>query len=674
MRPVVLAFALALSAAAQPDAGALLAAGDTTAAVEAVRAGFEARPDDAALRSVALRLDLAGRSRTVQRLPRPLRQRHVVARARELLALAPTDTVALRVLASDATWTALGWHDRVTLGHISSPYGAFVSAEEVRARQAYSQVRTEQRRAMAPDLDRSERAAEAHLEAVGYLDTWLGADPSAPEAYRLAATLAVLTREWAGLARLAARFGAASDDPRADLYAGLAAYRLGDAAASEAAFARAVAGLSEAEAARLTDVRALLTTDRRAAYDAAPDAVADSFWTTTDPRLLSEANERRAEHRARVVEADLMFGRSADNLFAPVAQRGAETSQGQVWVRYGRPAETVRFLADENAVQIYGERDNRFAIWDYPDFQFVFDDPSSSGVYRTYSPPASAFGSTSSAARDDFVAQDARMQRDDPQRTQDAPETALDVPMLASRFRAPGGGTDVIVGWGVPLDSVAAPVRTGAFAVARGAVVDRAVAERMGLGSGRITRAGGAAVWAEGAAVRVAGSGEVRAEVEGDGGRAHGAASVPVEPLPGGFGVSDLLLALSVDDDGGGPVVRDGLGIVPAPRAAFPTTDPVYVVLEAYGLGLEDGRTRYTVEATLRPQARRGGLLGRLFGRGRGPGVSVRTEGAGSRADETLSFFVDVRQQPAGAYTLRVEVRDETTGATAAAERAVTLE
>ena len=121
-------------------------------------------------------------------------------------------------------------------------------------------------------------------------------------------------------------------------------------------------------------------------------------------------------------------------------------------------------------------------------------------------------------------------------------------------------------------------------------------------------------------------------------------------------------------------VVRDGLGIVPAPRAAFATTDPVYVVLEAYGLAMDEGRTRTTVEATLRPVARRGGLLGRLFGRGQGPGVSVTTEASGSRADEVVSFFIDVLDQDPGRYTLTVTVEDVVAGRSASAQREVMLE
>ncbi len=654
------------------EAEALLAAGDSSAAYRVVRDGLGDAPDDAALRHLKLALELRGHGRLVQALPRPAKQAHFVGSARRLLQRAPADTLALRVLAEDHVWTALNWHDRAALGHIKTIYGRFVSEEEVNARQGRGRFSTSHRQAMAPDLDRSGRARDAHEEATALLDRWFAVDPGAARAHQLAASLAVVTENWAGLDALAGRFRAASDHVGADLHTGLARYRLGDAAGAEAAFDRAFARMTPAQRARYDNVRMLLPLGRRAAYDADPEAVADSFWTASDPRFLTEANERRAEHRARVVEADLLFGLAAGDLFTDVPRRGAETDQGQIWVRYGRPSESIRFVSDDDATPVY-EFNLLHGVWDYPDFQFVFDDPERDGQFRTYSPPAFAFSATRSAVHDDFVAQDAQMQRDDPQRTQVAPETALDVPMLASRFRSPDGGTDVVVGFGVPVGGAEVPVRTGVFALA-GGVLSRVVDDRDELADGRVLRSGGEPVWSGAATVRLPGAGEVRVEVEGAGGTARGTATEAVEPLPGGFGVSDLLLALSVDDDGRGLVVRDGLGIVPAPRAAFATADPVYVVLEVYGLGLEDGRTRTTVEATLRPQARRGGLLGRVFGRGQGPGVSVRTEASGSTPDELVSFFVDVRDQDPGRYTLSVTVADETTGATASAEREVVLE
>ena len=667
---------------------ARLAAGDTSRAYRAVRDADRRGEADAAALRLRLRLELAGYG--VGGLPRFLRHQQIVEVARSLRERAPADTLALRVLLDDAVWTVLDWHDRVLLTPVQIPgrgapidggsgridRGAVVSQAEIDGRLARSRFDPEAREAISPDVDASGPARGAREDALGLAEAWLAADAAAPQAYRGALTLAVLDGAWDDALALARRFQAASDDARADLYAGLALYRLGRAADAEAAFDHALARLSPEARARIEDVRPLLPDSAQAAYAADSEAAAQAFWSQADPRLLTPENERRAEHVARVVEADLLFGMRDEDLFTTTPRRGAETEQGRIWVRYGRPARAVRFRTSDNSIQMYGERDDvTFAAWEYDDFRFVFDDPDRDGAFRTYSPPARAFATSQTAAYDDYVAQDRRMRRDDPERTQVAPVVALDVPLLVSRFRAPGGGTDVVVGFGVPLVSDAVPpVSTGAFALADGAVVSRVVETRRQLASGRVVRAGGGPVWAEAAHVRLPGAGAVRVEVEAAEGAAWGTATERVEPLAGGFGVSDLLLATSVDDEGRGPVVRDGLGIVPAPRAAFPTTDPVYVVLEAYGLGLENGRTRYTVEAALRPEARRGGLLGRLFGRGQGPGVSVRTEATGTRADDLVSFFVDVRDQAPGRYTLTVTVADATTGRTASATREVVLE
>ncbi len=650
-------------------ARALLAAGDSSAAYDAVRRALRDAPDDPALNHLRLRLELAGHY--VGGLPRPFRHQQLVDVATRLRRAAPDDTLALRVLADDAVVTVLQWNDRVDFVDVSSPYGDFVGPSEIRTRMAQTRFDVDQRTAMGGLLDRSRRAERAREDLADLVRDWVAADPSAVPAYTAAATVAAVDQEWTALLDLAGRFGTATDDPRADLYAGLAHFRLGDLTAAGAAFDRALARLGPAARARFDDVRSLLPVDRRDAYDADPEAVGAAFWAEADPRLLTERSERQIEHRARVVEADLLFGRNVGDLFERPPGPGAETEQGALWVRYGRPVQALSFSPGEFDVAAYG--DQNFRVWDYDDdLQFVFDDPERDGVFRRYSPPASAFATSPSAQNDDFVMRDEALQRTDPERTQVSP--TFEVAALASRFRAPGGGTDVIVAWGVPVDSVAAPLRTGAFARVDGAVVDRAVQEHERLAAGRIVRSGGGPVWVEAAGVRMRDAGEVRVEAEGNGGTAWGAATEPIQPLAGGFGVSDLLLATSVDDEGRGPVARGGLGIVPTPRAAFPTTDPVYVVLEAYGLGLEDGRTRYTVEATLRPEARRGGLLGLIFGRGQGPGVSVRTEASGSRPDDLVSFFVDVRDQDPGEYTLTVTVADETSGASASAERRVTLE
>ena len=686
-RPMRFALLFALLASATPAlaqsalvrAEARLAAGDSSGAhsllYSALRDADDDTPDRAALMRLRLRLELAGIG--MGSVPRPFRHQQIVDGAARLLRLAPADTLALRVLVDDAVWTVLQWHDRVRFGDVSSPYGAFISPAEIASRMSTSRFDMDDRAAMGPPLERDGRARDARRDAARWLDTWRTVDPASSAAAQAAATLDVVARDWAGLLALAEAWSAASSDPRADLYAGLAHHHLGDAEAAGVAFDRALPRLVPAARARFEDVRPLLPLDEREAYDADPAGTAARFWAETDPRLLTERSERRVEHRARVVEADLRFGRSVGTLWEPPGP-GADTEQGVLWVRYGPPRRAMSFTPSEFGVAAYG--DDNFRVWDYEDFQFVFDDPERDGAFRTYSPPAVAFsGPGASARRDDFVMRDRAMQRTDPQRSQDLP--TAEVPVLVSRFRAPGGGTEVVVGFGVPVSEMPPPVRTGAFALTDGQVMDRAVQERDRLAAGRIVRSGGEAVWAEAATLRLSGPGTVRVEAEAAGGTPRGAADVAIEPLADGvagadfrFGLSDLLLATSVDDEGRGPVVRDGLGIVPAPRAAFATTDPVYVVLEAYGLAMDEGRTRTTVEATLRPVARRGGLLGRLFGRGQGPGVSVTTEASGVRADEVVSFFIDIRDQDPGRYTLTVTVEDVVAGRSASAQREVVLE
>ena len=52
----------------------------------------------------------------------------------------------------------------------------------------------------------------------------------------------------------------------------------------------------------------------------------------------------------------------------------------------------------------------------------------------------------------------------------------------------------------------------------------------------------------------------------------------------------------------------------------------------------------------------------------------VTTEASGVRADEVVSFFIDIRDQDPGRYTLTVTVEDAVAGRSASAQREVVLE
>ncbi|MEM1116951.1 MAG: GWxTD domain-containing protein, partial [Bacteroidota bacterium] len=574
-------------------------------------------------------------------------------------------------LLDDAAQTAVTYRDRVSETDFSAQ---FVSVREVRSRLSRSRFDLDQRGEIATPLDASAASAEAADDARDHAAALAEAGALSPIAGRFALAAAVARSDWEAVRRLGATLGPV-DPARARLAEGLALHRLGDAEAAAAAFEAALAALPEAEAARLLDLTPLLTPDEQAAYRADPAAVAEAFWAREDPRRLTDANERRAEHLARTVEADVLFGRTAGDLFTDRPLRGAQTEPGRIWIRYGRPLRSASFTLSTDDVPAYaedlfGQQTPPYAVWEYDGFRFVFDDPNFVSDYRTYSPPAAAFSSRrygTAVQNDDYVAQDRRMQRDDPAQTQVRPD--VEVPVLVSRFRRSDGSTEAVVAYGAAVEDLE-DAEAGVFALADGATVAQAPG-RLG-GGGRTLRTEAGALATGAATVPLAGADALRAEVAvGD---TWGASDVPVEPLGGGFGLSDLLLAASVDEGTGGSVVRDGLSITPVPLGVFRVGDPVHVYVEAYGLAVEDGRTRYTVEASLVPAARRGGLIGRIFGRGQRPAVSVAADEEGSRATEAAHRVIDTADQRPGTYTLRLTVTDRATGEAASAERVVTLE
>ena len=678
MRYVILLFMLTTSTSAQnralDRARAALAAGDSSRAHALVRDEARRGTDNAEVWRLRLQLELAGQG--LVGVPRSFRHQQFVDDARAILRRAPQDTFALRVLTRDAVWNVLTYDDRrspvvfqnpglaepsrnsrIGANDVTQSLVVGMDEETFRRAQTVSDFDIERREELAPSTYLSGRAESAMARALEYLETWLAADLGSPSAYAEALRLAVTAQSWDGALILARAFQASSLDPRADLYAGLAHYRLGDAETAERVFERALARMTPAARTRFEAIDVLLRTEDQTAYAADPQGVTELFWAQTDPRLLTPVHERRVEHRARVVEADLLFSILSQDLFTITPPRGAETIQGQVWIRYGRPVRAASYS---------GLGPGTVAVWEYPTFRYVFDDQWRNGEFALYSP-----GASDATGRDDYVIQDRVLRRESPQQTQFGAQDLIGVPTLVSRFRAADGGTEVVVAFGVPAD-LPGPVETGVFAIGLKGVLQRVVETRQTLNAGRVV--GG--LWSDAATVAVRGGERIQVELELSEGTVRGRVLEEVAPLlrSGGLAVSDLLLATSIDDDGNGPVVRDGIGIVPAARAVFAAADPIYVYLEAYGLGLDAGRSRYTVEATLTPEARRGGLVGRIFGRGQGPGVSVRTEAEGSRSTDSVSFFVDVRDQEPGAYTLRVEVADTVTGQTAAAERRVVLE
>ncbi len=127
------------------------------------------------------------------------------------------------------------------------------------------------------------------------------------------------------------------DRPEASLYRGLVLHVAGREEQAEAAFEDALARLPEYERDALLDLGPILRKDRAEAYAALDDTTRArserAYWRLNDPIYLTETNERRLEHLARVAYADLRFSEPATGV------RGWETDRGVIFIRYGPPTE-----------------------------------------------------------------------------------------------------------------------------------------------------------------------------------------------------------------------------------------------------------------------------------------------------------------------------------------------
>ncbi|MXX98196.1 MAG: hypothetical protein F4065_06800 [Rhodothermaceae bacterium] len=140
-----------------------------------------------------------------------------------------------------------------------------------------------------------------------------------------------------------------------------------------------------------------------------------------------------------------------------------------------------------------------------------------------------------------------------------------------------------------------------------------------------------------------------------------------------GVTLSDIMLAYSVEQvendvsPTANEILRKDHSILPAPRNVFLTEWPVYLYFEIYGLALDGrGKTNFDVEVTLEPVNTDRGLrraVKGIFRRNRHrKGVSVSYKESGSQSEELLYQILDISDQKEGLYMLTLVVRDNETG------------
>ncbi len=551
-----------------------------------------------------------------------------------------------------------------------------------------------------------ERANDAYETAIGHLRAALEADPRRRPVYDHIVRLAVLSGDYAALAPdLNEMYVQFPDDPEMWLYLGMMNQRLGQYEAADVAFRNAIERMDPETSEAFTDLRMILPPDEWAAYEADPETFARRYWTSRDPRFLNTVNERRSEHYARLVTADLLY--RSDDLDLP----GWDTDRGRLHVRYGLPQRDILIVSGFGSIlEQFGDRNeayfneqvdvaNRFNVWDYGDFQLVFEDPNRNGEFVLYSPPADLY-SLATAGRQvydmDYVMQARERVREEPERYAfESPGRQVQLPYRVAAFRGDGGQTDLYVNYGIPLDrqgptesetreDVDLVIRTGAFLISdtRDLLVERR-RTIYGLRGAQIVSFNETDLWTSTEPMTTRpGEHEVSLEFEtaSGGTSAVQRRSLDVRDFSGdALQLSDILLAYYVeesDDEQPGRILRDGISVQPAPWGVFGVGDPIYLFFEIYNLGLEGDRTDYEVEAQLAPKDNSRGLrrlARRLFG-GRDRGVATGVEYQGGETTAAEYLILDAADQEPGLYTLTVTVRDNVTGRTTSEETDLLLE
>lgn len=551
-----------------------------------------------------------------------------------------------------------------------------------------------------------ERAQRSYDRAIGHLRQAIDSDPRRRPVYDHLVRLVALSGEYEdALPLLREMYVQFPEDPVMWLYLGTVNHRIGDDEAADVAFRNAVERMDDETREAFTDLTLILPPDEWGDFRADPEAFSRRYWTSRDPRYLNTANERRSEHYARLVTADLLY--RSEDLDLP----GWKTERGELHVRYGLPRTDVVIEGEFGlVVEQFDGRDesfaddpfqavNRFNVWDYGDFRLVFEDPLRNGRFRLYSPPADVFGLSSARnpQRMDFVQIAQDRIRETPERyTFEAPGRQVQLPYRVTAFKGQGGQTDFYVNYGIPVEAdagaagatqpdVDVAIRTGAFLI--GPSRDLQVERRRtlyGLRGAQIVRFQQTSLWTSTEAMAAEpGDYQVSLEFETASGQTSAVQRREVE-VPSFTGdrlqLSDILLAYDVQEADGpqpGRVFRDGLSAQPAPWGVFGNAEPIFLFFEVYGLDLQNGQSDFEVEARLVPKDTSSGLARvarRIFG-GRDRGVSASTEAQGSSTDEPAQYLIlDASSQEPGLYTLTVTVRDRISGESADRETDLLLE
>lgn len=433
------------------------------------------------------------------------------------------------------------------------------------------------------------------------------------------------------------------DDPRIRLYRALVLHELGRDSLATMEYTAARAELADSLARPFDEIRPLLRVEQQQAYDALDTLgqreVRVAFWTSIEPLFLTTWNERRMEHVARVVAANLMFSSST------LAMDGWDTFSGRMWIRYGRPQSRWELQYPSG----------RVVFWDFgpgPDISFT-----------------RGFGYRSFRPTDQAVEVGNVLARTSPQTyTMSAlVDTVLPLETQVVRTLGPASRPQLLVygEW---------PDRAGAGARAGLTLLDLSYFPVAQWRGGKPTRPGigaelnGMAAGAYSLTVEVWDTAQRRLHRLRD--------TVSTLATDGAFLVSDLLLVTEITPPEGGDITsRRELPVTPLYGATVPKGSTLGIVWETYRLGdslPRDGRRRYQVDIEVFNAARQP-MLARMLrsvSGGERRGTRIEFESSRPMADGRTVEWVEVSSDlPIGSYRLAFTITDRETGVAVTRER-----
>jgi GWxTD domain-containing protein len=433
------------------------------------------------------------------------------------------------------------------------------------------------------------------------------------------------------------------DDPRVRLFRVLVLHELGQDSAATIEYTAARAALSDSLADPLDDVRPLLRVDQQQAYDALDTLgqreVRVAYWTSVEPLFLTTWNERRMEHAARVVAANLLFASS------PLAVDGCGTFSGRMWVRYGRPQQRWELQAPGG----------RVVFWDYgpgPDLSFT-----RGFGYRSLRPtdPAVEVGNVLARTSPQSYRMDALV------------DTVVPLEVQVVRTLGPSHRPQLLVygAW---------PSRASETSRAGLTLLDLAYFPVAQWRGGKPNRPGigaelnGMAAGAYSLTVEVWDTTQRRLHRMRD--------TVSTLPTDGAFVVSDLLLVTEITPAASGDITsRRDLPVTPLYGSTVARGVPLGIVWETYRVSdtlPAEGRRRTQVDievfnATRRPMLAR--LLRTVTG-GERRGTRIQFESSRPMAEGRTVEWVEVSSDlPIGEYRLVLTITDQETGVAVKRER-----